>query len=153
MTPDGIFEWWYSFGMDKPSAKAAVNVFVIKNDQLLLGKRKNAAGDGDWGLPGGHLEFMEHLTEGAKRELEEETGIKATKISFLHIINDPRKEGGYHYIHIDFVADEYEGEPQLMEPNKCYEWKWFGFDDLPKNIFIGHQKSIKSFFEKTILVD
>jgi 8-oxo-dGTP diphosphatase len=139
--------------MEKLRPKVAVNVFVIKNGKILLGQRKNAAGDGDWGLPGGHLEFMEHLTQGAKRELEEETGIKAIKLTFLHMINDPRTEDNSHYLHIDFIAEEYKGEPQLMEPDKCYEWKWFGFSDLPKNIFLGHQKSIKSFLDKTTLVD
>lgn len=139
--------------MDKHRPKVAVNVFIIKNNRLLLGQRKNTAGDGDWGLPGGHLEFMERLEDGAKRELEEETGLKANKLSFLHMINDPRTEDNSHYLHIDFLAESVEGEPKLVEPNKCYEWKWFDFDDLPENIFLGHKKSIKAFFEKTSLVD
>lgn len=139
--------------MEKQRPKAAVNAFVIKDNRLLLGRRKNSAGDGDWGLPGGHLEFMEHLSDGIKRELEEETGLKAKKLSFLHIINDLRTEDNSHYIHVNFLIENYEGEPKLMEPDKCYGWKWFDLDNLPKNIFLGHQKSIKAFLDKVILVD
>ena len=133
--------------------KVAVNVFVIRGNKILLGKRKNTVGAGDWGLPGGHLEFMEHLTEGAKRELEEETGLKANKLTFLHLINDPNVEDNYHYLRVGFFTDDFEGEPKLMEPDKCYGWEWFDLDNLPKNIFVAHQKSIPAFFDKIAFVD
>ena len=139
--------------MDTLRPKVAVNVFVIKNDQVLLGKRKNAAGEGDWGLPGGHVEWMERLTVAAKRELEEETGLKAKKLSFLHAVNDPNAEDNSHYLHVCFVADEYEGEPKLMEPHKCHEWKWFSLDMLPKNIFIGHRKLFEYFKQGGVFFD
>lgn len=139
--------------MEKLMPKVAVNVFVIRDKKILLGKRKNTAGEGDWGLPGGHLEFMEHLSEGAKRELEEETGLKTKDLSFLHMINDPRAEDDTHYLHVDFITKDFQGEPKLMEPNKCYEWRWFGFSDLPKNIFIGHRKSIPAFLNNVSFID
>jgi hypothetical protein len=40
-----------------------------------------------------------------------------------------------------------------MEPNKCYEWKYFSLDDLPEPIFIGHKKIIPAFIEKTVFID
>lgn len=82
--------------MEKDRPKIAVNVFVRRGDTLLLGRRRNTVGDGYWGLPGGHLEKMESLAEGAKMELEGETGLKAGKLSLVHIINDSRKEDGTH---------------------------------------------------------
>jgi 8-oxo-dGTP diphosphatase len=96
---------------------------------------------------------MERLEDGAKRELEEETGLKAGKLTFLHMINDPRTEDNSHYLHIDFLAENWVGELELKEPDRCYEWKWFDLNNLPKNIFLGHQKSIKAFFEKKFFVD
>lgn len=138
--------------MDKPRAKVATNVFVVKDKKLLLGKRKNTAGDGFWGLPGGHLEYMESLISCAKRELEEETGLTAD-LTFENIVNDPLKDDNTHYIHINFLAHNVIGEPQLMEPNKCYEWKFFSLNKLPENIFIGHRKIIPAFLEKIIFVD
>ncbi len=52
---------------ERPTFPVGVNVFVIKDGKLLLGKRKNISGDGEWGLPGGHLEKNEKMEDGATR--------------------------------------------------------------------------------------
>ncbi|MCX6755773.1 MAG: NUDIX domain-containing protein [Candidatus Nomurabacteria bacterium] len=105
---------------------------------------------GDWGLPGGHLEFGESAISGAKRELFEETGLVAD-LEFSNVVNDPMEN--VHYIHLNFLASNVVGEPTLVEPEKCYEWKFFPFDSLPSNIFIGHAKIIPAFINKIIFVD
>jgi len=58
----------------KPSV--GVGVIVVRAESLLLGKRKNSHGEGEWSFAGGHLEFGETVEECARRELEEETGLK-----------------------------------------------------------------------------
>lgn len=131
--------------MEKDRPKIAVNVFVQRGDTILLGRRKNVVGDGYWGLPGGHLEKMESLAAGARRELEEETGLKAGKLSLVHIVNDPRKEDSTHYMHVNFLAEDVTGEPELREPAKCYEWRWFPLKALPDDIFLGHRRLIAAF--------
>jgi hypothetical protein len=32
-----------------------------------------------------------------------------------------------------------------MEPNKCKEWKWFNFNDLPNKMFEGTELVIKNY--------
>ena len=61
--------------------------------------------------------------------------------------NDP------HYVHINFEAKNVIGEVELKEPDKCFEWKWFPIDDLPKDIFTGHQQVIPAFLNKIVFVD
>lgn len=122
-------------------------VFVVRDDKLLLGKRKNVFGDGTWGLPGGHLEYMESLEDCAGRELEEETGMQCSTFQYLCTVDDPRQEDDQHYIHICFRAEGVSGEPEVAEPECCSEWQWFALDDLPENIFIGHRKLIPAFLE------
>ncbi len=139
--------------MNKDRPKVAINVFVTRENKLLLGQRKNTTGDGFWGLPGGHLEYMESLTEGAARELLEETGLVATKLHFINLVNDPQLQDNTHYLHIGFLAEGIMGEPELKEPDKCYEWRWFELDDLPENIFIGHRHCIPAFLNKTMFND
>ena len=64
--------------MDKP--KVGVAVFVLKDNKILMHKRKNTLGDSTWALPGGHLEFHEQLEECATRETLEEAGVKIKNI-------------------------------------------------------------------------
>ena len=47
---------------------------------ILLIKRKNDPGKGEWALPGGFVEVGETILESAYRELEEETGIKCADL-------------------------------------------------------------------------
>ena len=124
-----------------------VNVFVVKDGKLLLGKRKDESGyhDGEWGLPGGHLEFGEKMVETARRELEEETGLTAREFEWVNADNDTREGNTFHYVHFGFKAVDVEGEVRLMEPDRCYEWQWFPLDALPAPLFIGHYKQIEAF--------
>lgn len=129
-----------------------VNIFVLRDDELLLGKRKNVYGEGCWGLPGGHLECKEKMEEAAQRELKEETGLEATEFEFLNLVNDIRQDE--HYIQVGFLAkDVSDDEPRLIEPDRCEEWKWFDLDSLPDNIFIGHIEQIKAFRENIYFID
>lgn len=133
------------------TVKVGVVVFVLKDQKLLLGKRKNIVGDGAWGLPGGKLEFGERVTDAARRELEEETGLVAKELDFLELVNDPREDT--HYIHVGFLARSISGEPVNKEPEKCSELDWFDLEDLPGPIFYGHEKLIRGFKQKKNFID
>ena len=128
-----------------------INIFVVKDTQLLLGKRKNVYGSGTWGLPGGHLEMGESMKNAAARELMEETGLEAQSFDFSNIVND--KNRGQHYLQIGFVAQVVKGEPELKEPDRCEEWKWFKLNELPQNIFPPHILQIENFLQKSNFVD
>ena len=124
-----------------------VNVFVVRDGKLLLGKRKNCYGAGTWALPGGHLEQGEKLVAGAARELMEETGLSAESFEFTNIVNDPSTKKR-HYLQIGFLAIGVKGEPDNKEPERCEEWCWFDLSALPENIFPNHKKQIELFVAK-----
>ncbi len=134
---------------DRPTFPVGVNIFVIRDNKVLLGKRKNAFGEGSWGLPGGHLEIMEKIKVAAARELQEETGLIAKRFVFNNLVNQTQRPDNKHYLQIGMVAEGVEGEPQLMEPDKCYEWQWFDLKDLPDPVFIGHIKQIELYIKNT----
>ena len=129
------------------------NVFVVRDNKILLGERKNAYGAGSWGLPGGHLEYKENMKEVARRELKEETDLEANSFEFVNLINDTRQDE--HYLQIGFLAKGVDEniEPKLIEPDKCKEWQWFDLNNLPANIFKGHVEQIKAFKENKYFVD
>lgn len=123
-----------------------IGVIVTKNRLVLMGKRKNAHGEGSWHFPGGHLEFGESWEECAKREVEEETGVKITNLRFGTVTNDIFKEEQKHYITIFVIADYVSGIVETKKPNKCDGWKWISWDDLPTPLFLPIQNLLKTSF-------
>jgi 8-oxo-dGTP diphosphatase len=121
-------------------------VIIIKNNKVLLGKRKNAHGEGSWCFPGGHLEFNEKIEESGKREVLEETGIKIKNIKLGPYTNDIFKKEGKHYVTLFLIADYDSGEVKIMEPEKCERWGWFEWDKLPKPLFLPIQNLLKQKF-------
>ncbi len=136
---------------EQPLVKIGINVFVLQDNKLLLGQRIGQNGFGSWCLPGGHLEYGESLANAAKRELEEETGLLSDDLEFLQIIND--LQFGAHYVHINFIANTWKGEPKVTEPDKFAAWRWFPTDQLPANLYGGHALFLPAFMHKTIFND
>ena len=99
--------------------KVGVGVVIIKDGNILMGKRKNAHGEGAWSYPGGHLEFGESWAECARREVAEETSIKIKNLRFGTITNDIFEKENRHYVTICIIADYDSGEVKLLEPEKC----------------------------------
>jgi 8-oxo-dGTP diphosphatase len=99
--------------------KVGIGVIIIKDNKILLGKRRNAHGEGSWCYPGGHLEFGESWEECSRREVREEVGIEIKNLCFGTITNDIFKNEHKHYITISMISDFESGEVTLMEPNKC----------------------------------
>ena len=135
----------------RPTFPVGINILVVRNDQLLLGKRKNVYGAGTWCLPGGHLETGEDMEQAAARELMEETELSAQSYLFSNLVND--RSSGKHYLQVGFAADGVSGEISLKEPDLCEEWKWFKLNELPQELFPPHIKQIENFLQKLNFVD
>ena len=119
--------------------KVGVSVVLKFNDMVLVGKRKGSHGDGTWAFPGGHLEYGETIFECGKRELEEETNIKLGNLEGKNIgyTNDIFPKENKHYITLYALYEVNEKlKAEIMEPNKCYEWKWVNENKIPKPHFI-----------------
>lgn len=120
--------------------KPGVGVLVIlkHNDKVLLGKRKGSHGHGEWSFPGGHLELNESIEECGKREVLEETGIiiKNESTKNDEYTNDIFTNEKKHYITLyqTYNIDELL-IPELIEPEKCFEWGWFDINHLPDPLF------------------
>lgn len=123
--------------------KIGVGVIVIKDDKVLLGKRKNAHGEGTWCFPGGHLEFNEKIEDCAARETKEETGIEIKNIRMASFTNDIFEKEQKHYVTLFVIAELSSGTPKIMEPEKCESWQWFNWDDMPRPLFVPIQNLLK----------
>ena len=127
--------------------RVGVGVLVVNNDMTLLGKRINSHGSGTWSLPGGHLEFGETPHDCALRELQEETGLIAKETTKESWTNDFFENEEKHYITLFMIVTKFEGTLTLKEPEKCSEWTWFKFNDLPSPLFLP-LKSFLKIYEK-----
>jgi len=129
--------------MEDQRPKVGLGVIILKDNNVLLGKRKNAHGKGDWCFPGGHLEFNESLEDCAIREVSEETGINIKNIKPSSFTNDIFKKENKHYVTLFMLANYDSGEAKVMEPEKCEKWEWFKRDELPENLFLPIQNLLK----------
>jgi 8-oxo-dGTP diphosphatase len=66
----------------------------------------------------------------------EETGLTATDFSSGPYTNDVFQAEGKHYITLYVLAKYTSGEPKILEPQKCKEWRWFDVEALPENLFL-----------------
>jgi 8-oxo-dGTP diphosphatase len=142
----------WSKNMNNKNIKVGCELFVLKENSLLLGKRKGCYGQENWGLPGGHLEFGETLLECAKRELMEETGLIGLKLKLIAITDNIDQERG-QYVHASFLVEEFVGEIQNCEPQYCYEWRFFDFCTLPQDIFKPHQKILETYRQNILYLN
>lgn len=120
--------------------KTGISLLVIREIEgkpnLLLGQRKGSHGAGEFATPGGHLEHGESFEWGALNELTEECGdeIGVTHPRFLCVTN-LREYLPKHYTDIGMLSFWIDGEPWLMEPEKCLGWDWYPVDSLPTPLF------------------
>jgi len=137
--------------MEKGIFFVGVAAIIIRNNKILLGKRKGSIRDGYWCLPGGHLEFSESMEKAVARELLEETGMIADSFTFSSLYNNPSNDR--HYIQIAFIANNTQREPELREPDRFYGWEWFPLNDLPEATIGANLPLIKAYLEKRNFTD
>jgi len=111
--------------------KVGAGVLVEKDGKVLLVKRAAPPEEGKWGLPAGFMEWDEDPREAARRECQEETGLKV-RISELfdvyHYTDDFRGPG----IVLIYRAEITGG---ILNPSDdACEARFFGPEELPENI-------------------
>lgn len=116
--------------------RIGVAVILIRDGKVLIGRRLSAShGHDTWQFPGGHLEFGESIADCAVREVAEETGLEATVTGYGPFTNDVFIDAGKHYVTLFVLASAPSGIAQVMEPEKCAEWRWCPWDTLPEPRF------------------
>jgi len=125
--------------MQRPNV--GVGVALVKDGRILLGLRNPDSskadselhGEGTWTALGGKLEFGESLLDCARREVAEECGMRLKGAKTVSVSEE--FSGDAHFITIGMLAEQFEGEPKVMEPD-IIEWRWWPLDGLPENLFI-----------------
>ena len=101
---------------------------ILPDGRIVLFRR---ADNDRWSLPGGIMDWGEDVPTTARRELEEETGLRLTAIRrLLGVYSSPQRDPRAHSINVTVVADV-EGEPHVQDPLEVVEIQAFRMPDLP----------------------
>ena len=133
---------------ERYTCKLVTDLMLIRKNtengetEVLLALRKNTGySDGEYELPGGHVEEGEDLLHAMVREAKEELmiDIKEENLKISHIL--------HHYsgdrVNFILTTDVYEGVPSIGEPDKCEKLEWFNINNLPSNTTMKVKKSIE----------
>ncbi len=88
----------------------AVDAIIVKDDCVVLIKRKNPPFKDYYALPGGFVEIGEYVEEAVVREAREETGLEVQVERFSGIYDDPKRDPRGHVISIAYICRVTGGE-------------------------------------------
>lgn len=106
---------------------------VIRGNSVLLIRRGREPLKGEWSIPGGMLELGESLTDGVKREVLEETGLRVRPLEVLAVFDRVQKNGErvrYHYVIVDYVCRTAGG--RLKSGSDVLDARWVKREELPR---------------------
>ncbi len=119
----------------------AAAVMIEREEKILVVKRDIEPWKGSWSLPAGYIEIDEAPIQAARRELEEETGVRVEP-------EDLEAYRNFHLEHPDgkdtvvlvYRATDFQGEPEAKD--ETIEADFIDPDDLKKSPLL--QKTLRS---------
>ncbi|MGZ5416886.1 MAG: NUDIX domain-containing protein [Nocardioides sp.] len=100
--------------------------------------------DGHWAAAvAGHVEREESVYEAAAREAKEEIGVTGLGLTAICAMQRTGGTGDPIDERVDyfFTATSWSGEPQILEPDKCADLRWFALDALPDPV-VPHELAV-----------
>ena len=142
--------------MNELPLRLGVGVVLLNNEnKVFVGKRIDNQEGNYWQMPQGGIDENENFLEAAKRELEEETGIKTVKIikelNNLLTYDLPKNllgkiwQGKYRgqkqkWFIMKFLGKNEEINVKTKKP-EFLDWKWINISELP-NIAVDFKVNI-----------
>jgi 8-oxo-dGTP diphosphatase len=128
-----MFEYEYPH----PAVTTDIVIFTVREQclKLLLIRRGLAPQKGCWALPGGFVHIDEDLDSGAKRELQEETGICGVYLEQLYTFGATDRDPRERIITVAYYALVPADKLELVAGSDAAEADWFDMSDLPKLAF------------------
>ncbi len=111
-------------------------VFVLLENEageILLQRRVNTGFmDGHYDMSAtGHVDNEEYIVDAIIREAKEEIGVDIAPED-LKIIMAAQMNADRPYLNYVFLCKKWQGEPKIMEPQKCDDLTWFNKTNLPE---------------------
>ena len=113
-----------------------VAVCVIRNNKLLLGRRKKNPGINSWQCPGGLLQLNESIMDCAARLVLHKTGLNINCMHYGPYTNNRFSEDGSHSVTLYVSADYTSGDIDASHYSQAEDWQWFELNKLPEPLFL-----------------
>lgn len=131
--PPGRFVYEY------PRPAVTVDCVVLGVDaqdlKVLLVRRGLDPFRGAWALPGGFVRTDEPLDDAARRELDEETGIRDVFLEQLYTFGAPHRDPRGHVITVAYYALAKLSDLRITAATDAADARWFPLSDLPTLAF------------------
>jgi 8-oxo-dGTP diphosphatase len=130
-----------SYTYQYPRAALAVDCVVFGLDlaqsdlKVLLIQRKLEPFRNAWALPGGFVRLDETLDHAARRELEEEAGVRDVYLEQLYTFSDIDRDPRERVVTAAYYALAKLTDHQLVAATDAIGAGWFSMQDLPKLAF------------------
>jgi 8-oxo-dGTP diphosphatase len=126
----------YAYEFARPALTVDVVVFALGQDdlQVMLIERDLAPFAGQWALPGGFVRIDETLDEAARRELEEETGLRDIFLEQLYTFGELRRDPRERVVSVAYYALVNLGH-DVRASADARNAAWFPVSDLPRLAF------------------
>ncbi|TDK36638.1 NUDIX domain-containing protein [Rhizobium deserti] len=129
-------------GIDFPGVGAGL-VIMRDDGKVLLYRRLKAPEAGYWNIVGGKVDLMEPSAEAARREAEEETGLKIGQVDFLCAAEQIIAADRQHWVSLIYLTRDFTGNAALTEPDKLSDFGWFSPQEAPAPISAFAEQAFK----------
>lgn len=103
--------------------------------------------EGKWALPGGFVRVDETLDEAARRELEEETGLRKIFLEQLYTFADVDRDPRERVVSVAYYALVNLRDHQVHAATDARDAGWFGVHDVPSLAF-DHAEILRTALER-----
>lgn len=127
----------YSYEYPRPSVATDCVIFGFDGIdlQVLLIERGIEPFLGKWALPGGFLQMNETTEECARRELEEETGIKNVFMEQLYTFSDVGRDPRGRVLSVSYFALVKSADYTVVGGDDAAKAQWFPMHTIPSLAF------------------
>lgn len=138
----------YTYKYPRAALTTDAIVFVKDGDTIfiLLIQRGREPFKNKWALPGGFIEMNETLEQACIRELEEETGLKAEKMTQFKTYDAIDRDPRHRTISVVHSVELNEKQSVKGSDDAAYA-EWFPVDNLPELGF-DHKQILEEFFRR-----
>jgi 8-oxo-dGTP diphosphatase len=143
-------ETYDSSRYERPSVTVDVVIFTLQERELhvLLVKRKRWPFEERWAIPGGFINIDESLEQAARRELEEETGVRDIYLEQLYTFGNPRRDPRTRVISVAYIALVRADTQTLRVSDESTDVRWFPVRRLPGPLAFDHDHILATALER-----